>query len=216
MKPWQDTSNRIEALIRRAIEAGWDLKKLRKELIKVIGKIANETNLLNEIFSADSEIKLYKGNVTIRGLYRKDKSLQTMYAEGDFDRFYAKQKQGINNDIVKVVKDYFRNKDSKYTESKCIENVKAVMTKYRNSAQTIVNTANANMSRMINFNMAVEAGVKYFKYSGPPAEREFCRMMLDRVLSISEIKALKNDFGGSAWYSCGGWNCRHRWDAYIE
>ena len=40
--------------------------------------------------------------------------------------------------------------------------------------------------------------------------------MLGRVLSIEEIKQLKNGFGGDAWYNCGGWNCRHRWEAVVE
>jgi hypothetical protein len=71
-------------------------------------------------------------------------------------------------------------------------------------------------------------GRTYYKYVGPPAERDFCRQMLalDRLYTFDEIEtaggfAVNPGFGerGAATYDIwkykGGPNCKHRWQKFY-
>jgi hypothetical protein len=71
-------------------------------------------------------------------------------------------------------------------------------------------------------------GRTFYKYVGPPAQRDFCRQMLflDRLYTFEEIDTATNfsvnpgfGEGGSAFYDIwkykGGPNCKHRWQKFY-
>jgi hypothetical protein len=71
-------------------------------------------------------------------------------------------------------------------------------------------------------------GRTFYKYVGPPAQRDFCRQMLflDRLYTFEEIDTASNfsvnpgfGEGGSAFYDIwkykGGPNCKHRWQKFY-
>jgi hypothetical protein len=66
---------------------------------------------------------------------------------------------------------------------------------------------------------AEQAGLDHFVYTGTVIEdtRPFCRRNLGRVLSREEIAKLDqegwNGKSGPAMTHCGGYNCRHHWQA---
>lgn len=66
---------------------------------------------------------------------------------------------------------------------------------------------------------AEQAGLDHFLYTGTIVEgtRRFCREMLGRVLSRAEVIALESRSwdgkSGPALTHCGGYNCRHHWQA---
>ena len=63
---------------------------------------------------------------------------------------------------------------------------------------------------------ATNNGIKYFKYIGPPPDREFCKIYINKILPLEEIKILDNGQKLNALYYCGGYNCRHRWVPATE
>lgn len=82
---------------------------------------------------------------------------------------------------------------------------------------TVANTIEMSHARLGAVMEGVESGVRKFRYEGPAGgARSWCQKMLGKVLDIDEISELKNDYGQSALYFCGGWNCRHRWEPVVE
>ena len=61
---------------------------------------------------------------------------------------------------------------------------------------------------------ADQAGIDLFMYVGPKdgITRPFCRKLVGKVLSKSQINKLNNGQGaGPVLTSGGGYNCRHSW-----
>lgn len=72
------------------------------------------------------------------------------------------------------------------------------------------------------------AGFTVYKYEGPPAERDFCRQMIDlnRWYTYSDVETMEGiavnagfGLGGESTYSIwkykGGPNCKHKWQKYY-
>ncbi|MEM4626451.1 MAG: hypothetical protein QXF70_03445 [Candidatus Bilamarchaeaceae archaeon] len=78
-------------------------------------------------------------------------------------------------------------------------------------AYTWINTSENAVNQAKKIRDNIEAGVKYFKYAGPPADREFCQHLLGKVYTIEEIEQMDNGQGLPVLYYKGGYNCRHRW-----
>jgi len=83
-------------------------------------------------------------------------------------------------------------------------------------AYTWINTAENAINQAQRIRENIEAGVKYFKYAGPPADREFCQHLLDKVYTVEEIEQMDNGQGLPVLYYRGGYNCRHRWQPVNE
>jgi capsid protein len=91
--------------------------------------------------------------------------------------------------------------------------------KYNVSAHHAATEANTNIAaaeRTAFFEFAEEADVEKLKYTGPSAERSFCKNHLNKEYTLEEVKDMKNDEGQSALRYGGGHNCRHGWDAVID
>lgn len=80
----------------------------------------------------------------------------------------------------------------------------------RHAAETVALTARAGYDRAARIEVATEAGVERFRYTGPQPERPFCRKHFGRVFTLAELDQLSNGHGLPVRDYLGGWNCRHR------
>jgi len=83
---------------------------------------------------------------------------------------------------------------------------------------TEVNTKLSMYGRGVTAAMAEEAGLNYYLYTGPQdgITRKFCRPLVDKVVSDSQMKKLNNKQGLSVKTAGGGYNCRHSWSPVSE
>ena len=49
-----------------------------------------------------------------------------------------------------------------------------------------------------------------------PTSRPFCVHTYNKIMTIKEAKAMRNDTGGSAWIDGGGFSCRHNFIVYSD
>ncbi len=85
----------------------------------------------------------------------------------------------------------------------------------RNVADTIAVTSRTALSRANRIQQSERAGVKRFKYAGPPAEREFCVEHLNNSYTLEQIRQMDNGQGLEVLYYCGGFRCHHQWTADL-
>ena len=83
---------------------------------------------------------------------------------------------------------------------------------------TEVNTKLSMYGRGVTAAMAEEAGLNYYLYTGPidGITRDFCRPLVDKVVSESQMKKLNNRQGLPVKTGGGGYNCRHSWSPVSE
>lgn len=81
---------------------------------------------------------------------------------------------------------------------------------------TVSNTALAGIDRIQFFADARAAGIRRFRYVGPPPIRKFCKEHYNQVYTWEEIQQLDNGQGLPVWIYGGGYNCRHRWVSVVE
>ncbi len=71
-----------------------------------------------------------------------------------------------------------------------------------------------NLARAANYK---DGMVPYLRYSGPSGTvRPFCEEHIDKIYRYDEVENMTNAFGQPALVYCGGFNCRHRWDAIMD
>ena len=83
---------------------------------------------------------------------------------------------------------------------------------------TEVNTKLSMFGRSVTAAIAEEAGLRYYLYTGPVdgVTRRFCRPLVDKVVSESQMKKLNNRQGLPVKTAGGGYNCRHSWSPISE
>ena len=83
---------------------------------------------------------------------------------------------------------------------------------------TEVNTKLSMYGRGVTAAMAEEAGLNYYLYTGPidGITRDFCRPLVDKVVSESQMKKLNNRQGLPEKTGGCGYNCRHSWSPVSE
>jgi hypothetical protein len=80
--------------------------------------------------------------------------------------------------------------------------------------ETNINTAQAALDNASRAEQFKSGDVAYLRYAGPTGtKRPFCMEHIGKVYPLSVVEQMLNGFGQKAIYYCGGWNCRHRWDA---
>lgn len=78
---------------------------------------------------------------------------------------------------------------------------------------TEVNTKISMFGRSVTASIAEEAGLTLYLYTGPEdgLTRKFCRPLVGKVVSESQMKKLNNGQGLPVRTGGGGYNCRHSW-----
>jgi len=118
----------------------------------------------------------------------------------------------INMRVVDALKKAIKEK---LTAKEFTDLVQKAISGSRYQANTISNTALQGYSSANRIDMERAAGVKFWKYSGPPAERSFCTTRFGKQYSYEEITAMDNNQNLPVLYYGGGWNCPHFWEAVI-
>lgn len=172
-------------------------------------------------------------------LYNKIKELEKI-AYTAWQEMYSPESKGsspalqeVSNQVAEGARKIFDKSGLKYDPIKVMNralemivegnNEKAtalILTTCRTAthrAETIVRTIQIGKNRATAFDKAVKSGVEKFKYVGASAGiRPFCASNLNKVFTLEEIEKMNNGQGLSVRFSCGGYNCRHRWMAVME
>lgn len=90
------------------------------------------------------------------------------------------------------------------------------MNKNKNWADAVAHTSKIGLSRTKTILQADAAGIKEFKYSGPGAQRDFCKDHLGNIYTLDEIKRMDNGQGLPVLNFCGGYRCVHRWVPVVK
>lgn len=83
---------------------------------------------------------------------------------------------------------------------------------------TQINTKLSMLGRSVSAEIAKEANIRYYLYTGPldGLTRDFCSALVDKVVSENQMKRLRNGQGLPVKTACGGYNCRHSWTPVTE
>jgi hypothetical protein len=83
---------------------------------------------------------------------------------------------------------------------------------------TEINTQISIYGRSVTASIAEEAGITHYLYTGPEdgLTRSFCRPLVNKVISSSQMNKLNNGQGLSVRTAGGGYNCRHSWSPVTE
>lgn len=121
----------------------------------------------------------------------------------------------ISEALVRAVTKGMRNNLS---VQELLQNIKHVEKVQERHLNTVLFTTQSMVRRGSVFVEAQEAGINKFKYVGARGGliRPFCAERVGKVYSFDEIQTMDNGQGLSVLYSCGGYNCRHRWVAVPD
>ena len=83
---------------------------------------------------------------------------------------------------------------------------------------TEINTKASMFGRSVTAQIAEEAGLNLFLYTGPldGVTRRFCDPLVDKVVSDYQMRKLNNGQGLPVRTAGGGYNCRHSWTPVSE
>ena len=83
---------------------------------------------------------------------------------------------------------------------------------------TQVNTELSQFGRAVTASAAQAFDLDLYLYTGPRdgVTRSFCRPLINKVVSESQMMRLDNGQGLPVKTSCGGYNCRHSWSPVTE
>lgn len=81
------------------------------------------------------------------------------------------------------------------------------------SLTTEVRTKISQFGRSVNMIAADAVGMDLYLYTGPKdgITRNFCKAIINKVVSKDQLSKLNNNQGLSVRSSGGGYNCRHSW-----
>lgn len=83
---------------------------------------------------------------------------------------------------------------------------------------TQINTQISMYGRSITASIADAAGIEYYLYTGPEdgLTRRFCKPLVGKVVSESQMNQLDNGQGLNVKTGGGGYNCRHSWSPVTK
>jgi len=125
--------------------------------------------------------------------------------------------KGFTHFADKIEKDVIFELKSKADFKTIKDRIKGRIGVSEHIARTLTDTGQSCLNNVKTMNDYIEAGFTYFEYSGPAAERKFCRMHLGQIYSLDEIMKLNNGTGNKGktelpvLYYLGGYNCKHFW-----
>jgi len=205
----------IKSMLKRGASEA-EIKRATKRLIKQFNpykrlskQFAEDADIVAERAFKDTSKRLYWIKQHTKPKISK-KALNTVLV---VNNQFALMQNNINKSVVELVGKAI-NED---ISSKDLSNLitKAVGGgKYR--ANTIANTALQGYSAANTLEMADNAGVEKYTYSGPPPQRPFCSNKIGKTYTKKQILEMNNNQGLSVFYYGGGYNCPHYWEPVID
>jgi hypothetical protein len=106
-------------------------------------------------------------------------------------------------------------RDATFTTSvkQAMSNLQSTMKRSEGSILTEVRTKISQYGRSITATAGAAAGLNHFLYTGAldGITRNFCRALVNKVVTSQQMNQLNNNQGLSVITSGGGYNCRHSW-----
>jgi hypothetical protein len=138
--------------------------------------------------------------------------------QSELDIIQAAAVEGVFDDVILPtvtagVRDALTNLTVDVDTSSVISTLSLKMQKAEGRQLTEVNTKLSMYGRSVTAAVAESAGIKYYLYTGPldGLTRDFCKPLVDKVVSNAQMRRLNNRQGLSVKTGGGGYNCRHSW-----
>lgn len=200
----------LQRIWRKAIRERWSLAKLDAELNKILPTFYTKDAMQKAIKDAlpkKNSFEWFKENVSSS----QDAKIYNDIFKRNY-KYYARQKDGLNRDIIQVFENGITND---LPDKTIISELEMKMGKWKSHAQTVTNTAQQQLS-MLQFKItAEEAGVEKFRYSGPPPQRQTCKFYYQKELTMTQINEISARLGYDFFIERGLWNCRHFWEVVV-
>jgi hypothetical protein len=138
--------------------------------------------------------------------------------QSELDIIQAAAVEGVFDDVILPtvtagVRDALTNLTVDVDTSSVISTLSLKMQKAEGRQLTEINTKLSMYGRSVTAAVAESAGIKYYLYTGPldGLTRDFCKPLVDKVVSNAQMRRLNNRQGLSVKTGGGGYNCRHSW-----
>lgn len=157
--------------------------------------------------SVNKTMKTIQPNLGITGTIQSELDIiQTAAVEGVFDDV-------ILPTVTAGVREALTNLTVDVPTSSAISALSLKMQKAEGRQLTEINTKLSMYGRSVTAAVAESAGIKYYLYTGPldGLTRDFCKPLVDKVVSNAQMRRLNNRQGLSVKTGGGGYNCRHSW-----
>ena len=162
--------------------------------------------------SVNKTMKTIQPNLGITGTIQSELDIiQTAAIEGVFDDV-------ILPTVTAGVREALTNLTVDVPTSSAISALSLKMQKAEKRQLTEINTKLSMYGRSVTAAVAESAGIKYYLYTGPldGLTRDFCKPLVDKVVSNAQMRRLNNRQGLSVKTGGGGYNCRHSWSPVTE
>ncbi len=162
--------------------------------------------------SVNKTMKTIQPNLGITGTIQSELDIiQTAAIEGVFDDV-------ILPTVTAGVREALTNLTVDVPTSSAISALSLKMQKAEGRQLTEINTKLSMYGRSVTAAVAESAGIKYYLYTGPldGLTRDFCKPLVDKVVSNAQMRRLNNRQGLSVKTGGGGYNCRHSWSPVTE
>ncbi len=124
--------------------------------------------------------------------------------------------------VKQSIRDSLRDLELAVPLNTVMSNLQTTMKRAQGSQLTKIKTKISQYGRGITAIAAEVAGLDHYLYTGPRdgITRPFCRALVNKVVTESQMGKLNNGQGLSVKISGGGYNCRHSWnpvtDSFIQ
>lgn len=145
-----------------------------------------------------------------------DPTWTPLFIENEVDALKTLTVQNVFDDIVipavsKNVRDSLLSMVVDTPKDQAMSNLAQSLQRGAGSLQTEVRTKISQFGRSVNMIASDAVGIDLYLYTGPKdgITRNFCKALINKVLTKDQLSKLNNNQGLSVRSSCGGYNCRH-------
>jgi hypothetical protein len=185
-----------------------EIKKLTKELLQD----SSEKALTQKNIKSILDEKLVKRLTRDNEITEKSFNLRRNDVTGIMNQKTRELAGTISEDLIKTIK---RGQVKGLSDDEINEKVGKRLNLAKHQVQTITSTVKRAVTQASKIKDALDSGTEYFKYMGSSGNaRAFCRDNLGKIYHIADIRKMVNGQALSVEYYCGGYNCRHSWEAY--
>ena len=145
-----------------------------------------------------------------------DPTWTPLFIENEVDALKTLTVQNVFDDIVipavsKNVRDSLLSMVVDTPKDQAMSNLAQSLQRGAGSLQTEVRTKISQFGRSVNMIASDAVGIDLYLYTGPKdgITRNFCKALINKVLTKDQLNKLNNNQGLSVRSSCGGYNCRH-------
>ena len=147
-----------------------------------------------------------------------DPTWKPLFIENEVNALKTLTVQNVFDDIVvpavsKNVRDSLLSMVVDTPKDQAMSNLAQSLQRGAGTLTTEVRTKISQFGRSVNMIAADAVGMDLYLYTGPKdgITRNFCKAIINKVVSKDQLSKLNNNQGLSVRSSGGGYNCRHSW-----